>query len=344
MQALSGKEPPIESLKLRSIDNTDSSPDGYHIPRELIGEWATSDVDPFPDLEGLRKYAQQDRRVWDLLQSKVKPKDMPRIISQHQWPSADEITVEQMLKTHFDIVNLALEYTASRGKFVMIASGKCATAGNKENNITSIPDRSSFYVPTKFNEDGSPVFVFKELDHEGAQKIRNLLPGEIKIWYKFRREYLEVKGNEPGKRVGDYDLLKQAEMVFTQAYQYMNERNAAIGYIITDQELICIRRLCKERYGVKYGVMDISPSIPLSVEEGNLNAKLALFYIHFKYIMKEPHLGEMKRTPKPRNWGQLVRGIKHGRRVGQIEIREYSLRKPARESLLDLKDVREAWY
>ena len=346
MQALSGREPPIESLLLGSTDNTEPTTDKVHIPRELIGEWATSDVDPFPDLEGLRKYAQQDKRVWEQLQKKVKPGDMHRVLSQQPWPCVDEITVEQMLKIHFDIVNLALEYTASpSGPIVMIAGGKSGTAGNKENNVRSIPDRASFfYVPTKFDNEGSPVYCFEKINHKGARKIENLLPGEIKIWYKFRREFLDGINSDPNTNdCPAEDTLSQAETVFTQIYQYMNERGAAIGYIITDQELICVRRIKKERYGVRYGVLDISPAIPLSVEDGNLNAKLALFYIHLKYIMKEPHLRDMPKTPKPKNWSQFVRAMLRARVPESVESR-YKLRTASRGSPFNVTNMCETSY
>ena len=47
------------------------------------------------------------------------------------------------------------------------------------------------------------------------------------IYYKFRRDFLE-----PTRR-------HEAEQVFTQIYQYMNERHCVIHYLLTDQELIC---------------------------------------------------------------------------------------------------------
>jgi hypothetical protein len=92
----------------------------------------------------------------------------------------------------------------------------------------------------------------------------------------------------------------------------MNERNSAIGYLLTDRELICVRRIPEERLGVQYGVMDISRPIGLSVPEGRLNAKLALWYLHHRYAVKEPHLSELPRTPKPRNWRAKVKEIKDG--------------------------------
>jgi hypothetical protein len=53
---------------------------------------------------------------------------------------------------------------------------------------------------------------------------------------------------------------QQAEQIFTQIYQYMNERHSVIGYLITDQELICVPRIPEDGFGLRYGVIDISPS------------------------------------------------------------------------------------
>ena len=58
-QALEAEEPSLESLELGSTDNTEPTNDKIHIPRELIGDWSTSDTDPFPDRNDLIAYAQE---------------------------------------------------------------------------------------------------------------------------------------------------------------------------------------------------------------------------------------------------------------------------------------------
>ena len=60
----------------------------------------------------------------------------------------------------------------------------------------------------------------------------------------------------------------------------MNDRNCAMGYLISDFEAVGVRRPGVERCGVRYGVIDITESIPVSTQAGNLNAKLALWYIY----------------------------------------------------------------
>jgi hypothetical protein len=223
-----------------------------------------------------------------------------------------------MLKTNFDIVNLALETTTTNGKPLIIQGGKSATAGNKESGIKSEPDRASFFVPAT-RKGSAYVYSLEELDNRGSKKLRNIIPGEIKLYYKFRREYLDAtttSWNAKRKIMivrPDHVHRNQAEQVFTQIYQYMNERHSAVGYLMTDQELICIRRTPVERCGLQYGVIDISPSIPLSISGSALNAKLALWYLHHKYAVRHPHLNILPRTLKPRNWRTLVEKIRKAR-------------------------------
>jgi len=241
-----------------------------------------------------------------------------------------ETILEMMLKTHFDIVNLALELTAQDGRHFMIAGGKSARAGELEEGIDSEPDRASFLAPIS-GQEPNLVYCFDKLDSKGSKHLRSKIPGEIKLWYKFRLEFLDAmrasKHIKSENRVETPDHYKraQAEQVFTQIYQYMNERHSAIGYLITDRELICVRRIPEDRLGLRYGVIDVSPSIPLSAPEGQLNAKLALWYLHHRYAVKEPNLSEFRRTPKPRTWSRAVQAIIDARsavdnRVGGYEL------------------------
>jgi hypothetical protein len=240
-------------------------------------------------------------------------------MSREPIPVNSETQLEIAQQVHYDIVNLALERTQLKGRHVMIAGGKSATAGNKASKINSEPDRASFLAPTRQNgsddtmSESLLIYCFSELGHKGAAERQNLIPGEIKVSYKFRRSFLDATIEKNGRVTPYVALRQQAEQVFTQIYQYMNERNSAIGYVMTDQELICVRRTPVERCGLKYGVIDISPSIPLSVKRGSLNAKVALWYLHHKYGVNRPDLGHLRRTPKPRNWRQKVNQIIYSR-------------------------------
>jgi hypothetical protein len=316
-ECLAEEEPQLESLQLGSTDNTEPNPDKVYIPREIIREWGSSDIDPFPSLDGLVAYAKQDQRVWNALQTHIQGPDWLRVLSTFPWALNSETILEMMLKTHFDIVNLALERTAVNGKHVMIQGGKSATAGNIESKISSEPDRATFLAPAK-QEDSVFVYCLSELDRQGSKNLHNIIPGEIKLYYKFRRAYLDatnIQKKRNGQQVETPDdyKRKQAEQVFTQIYQYMNERHCSVGYLMTDQELICLRRSPEERLGLHYGVIDISPAIPLSASNGQLNAKLALWYLHHKYAVSSPHLNVFQRTPRPRNWSRLVKNIQRAR-------------------------------
>lgn len=345
-QCMEEMEPQMEALMLGSADNTEPTKDGLHIPLELIGEWAESDYDPFPTYDQVKAYAQKDKQIWKTLCSNIRNDDYPRVITTYQWPINSETTLEIMLKTHFDIVNLALEVTAMNNRHVTIAGGKSATAGDSERNITSQPDRASFIMPTEL--DGNAlIYCLTQLDSKNAKNLANILPGEIKLWYKFRREFKDATmTNKNGRNVPDWEKRKQAQQVFTQIYQYMNERDSAIGYLITDQELICVRRIRKERYGMRYGVMDISPGIPLSIEKGHLNAKMALWYLHHKYTVMHPKSYWLPRTEKPKNWKFFLGSIKLLRAAAESSIDVTSQRRTrARTNTPELPlEIRETFY
>lgn len=316
-KTLQAEEDSVESLDMGSTGNTEPTNDKIYIPRELIRDWAMATTDPFPDMHGLRAYATHEAELWTRLNTNILDIDYCRVASTWPEPVVSETALEIELKTHFNTVNLALEKTAVNGKSVMIAGGKSARAGDEEAKITSEPDRATFFAPTK---ETVPMFCFSgKLDHRGSKSVRNVMPGEIKVSYKFRRSFLDAMDESPKRKnnhTPDYPKREQAEMVFTQIYQYMNERSSATGYLITDQELICVRRTPEERCGLRYGVIDISPSIPLSAPEGQLNAKLALWYLHHKYAMKHPHLSDLPRTKKPAGWSQKVRTIRYARVLG----------------------------
>jgi hypothetical protein len=291
------EEDALMSLELGSKGNTEPTNDGIHIPRELFRDWNTYSDDPFPTFEALRQYAIKEG-VWDRLQENIASQDWYRVLSTIGWALNSETILEMMLKTHFDIVNLALERTITNGKHIMIQGGKSATKGNFEESLKTEPDRASFLAPAT-NEGGLFVYCLTELDRKGSKKRQNIIPGEIKLYYKFRRDFLDATVKTKHAIVPDWTARGQSEQVFTQIYQYMNERHCAVGYLITDQELICVRRKRESRHGLKYGVMDIAPPIPLSIRNGELNAKLVLWYLHHKYAVAYPHLNYLPRTPKP---------------------------------------------
>src|SRR5438045_3735203 len=125
------EEDALESLELGSKSNTEPTTDGIHIPRELFRDWNMYSDDPFPTFEALKQYAINEG-VWSRLQENIRPEDWYRVLSTVSWALNSDIILEMMLKTHFDIVNLALERTITKGKNVMIQGVKGATKGNSE--------------------------------------------------------------------------------------------------------------------------------------------------------------------------------------------------------------------
>jgi hypothetical protein len=337
---LQSTEPSMKSLSLRSRNNTEATIDKAHIPRELIGNWATSEYDPFPDLNTLTEYAKSNEVIWKALNEKIKPREISRVISTGYWPLTSETILEVNLKTVFDIVNLVLEKSVVDGRRILIQGGKGATAEEANNGIVSLPDRASHYLAQKptsefaltsagLDAENHFLYCVEEYNASaGSKAFQNIIPGEIKLSFKFRAEFLDANvvemDSEGNERITDKpDNFKrgEAEKVFTQIYQYLNERNRAVGYLINDQEVICVRRIPEERRGLFYGVMDISPAFPLENESGRINAKAALWYLHYKYGIREPHLGVMESTKKPRLWKSIVDNIKVERRKISGEVK-----------------------
>jgi hypothetical protein len=320
-QTLRKHEPAQESVPLNSTVNTKPCANEDRLPRALLYDWEMSRFDPFPDMNELEAYARDDPKIWQALNTQLRAKDYPLIITGYYWSAVCETAVEINLKTHFDIVNLALQKTAINGHHLVIRHGPAATKGDKERKLTSIPDRAGYQVSLPTPEDGSAYVIgLPDNTAKGPMKYRNLVPGEIKIYHKFRRQFLDATATmyDRKRRIyipidrPDKHKREEAEKVFTQIYQYLNERDCAIGYVISDQELICVRRVDEQRYGSWYGCMDISRAIPLSAAEGDMNAKLALWYLHHKYGMRYPKLGQLRRTLKPRDWHEMNQKIRDG--------------------------------
>jgi len=317
--AMEKPEVAVLTLCLGSTRNTDSTEDGVFLPIELVGSWGTCTRDPFPDYDRLVQYAKDDGVYDHLKKTKVKKSELGQVLTGRQWANNDEKMLEINLRIHFDIVNLVLENCIKRGKIVTMQGGKSGRAGEEEVNIKSEPDRATVLIPAPVRaENGETIFFdFRNLDSAGSRNYRNLIPGELKMAFKFNYDFIratkktQIRGRE--LEVPDWWKRGQAEQVMTQIYQYMNERSSAIGYLITEKELICVRRPGIERYGCSYGVIDISPPIPLSAPAGQLNAKLALWYLNYRYALKSPKLRVLPMTAKPDNWGGIVRSITNQR-------------------------------
>jgi hypothetical protein len=215
-------------------------------------------------MSALKSYARQDSKIWNALNTLIRAMDYPLILMGWYWATVCETVVEISLKTHFDIVSLALQKTAINGHHLVIQHGMAATNGDKENKLRSIPDRAGYSISIpKVEEDSAYVIGLPDSSAKGCMKYRNLIPGEIKMYQKFRRQFLDAKKLRYYKRTKTYiqtddpdeDKREEAEKVFTQIYQYLNERDCAIGYVISERELICARRVSEQRYGTWYGVL-----------------------------------------------------------------------------------------
>jgi hypothetical protein len=286
-----------------------------YIPRLLIRDWQESEYDPFPDYEGMEAYARQDPAVWAALWERLNGLEYVNILSSPHWVVADEIALEGNLKSHFNVINFALWKTSPPERRVMIQAGKAATQGYEhmdanQKALSTNPDKSSFLAKNEgiFVASALQLIDPKQHTHMKAKEHRNLVPGEVKISYKFRRDFLDAV-NKNGKR--HQGKTEEARKVFTQIYQYMNDRHCKYGYLITDHEAICIRRSGTSRHNLGYGVIDISQSLPLVTQESSriANAKFGLWYLHHKYAVMDETQGYMKKTPKPPGWRYLSRAV-----------------------------------
>lgn len=313
-KALIAWEPPLQSRKLASTSNTEPNEERVYIPKELYGDWNSCPTDPFPDFEGVVNYA-KSAGVWDALQKNIEKEDYASVITTPATPLVSEIAVEISLKSQFDIVNLALKKTCPPGSTIVLASGKAAMKDiDVDARAHMEPDRASFYHAYSVETE---EWCFCICDYDNNTKNVNLIPGEVKVSYKFKMSFLTgtKRDFDSGVAIPDLTRSLEAEKVFTQVYQYMNQLGAHYGYLITDRELICIRR-CDETV---YGAMDLSASIPLSTAEGNLNAKLALWYLHHRYVIHDPSETRMPRTPTTATWEDDVRKIYDKRKEREDE-------------------------
>src|SRR5579859_4966317 len=134
--ALCAKEPAIESLALQSSSNTSQSKEsaknkdgddeeGKRPPIYLPVEFF--ERESYPNVDEIQKLAEEIPGLWEKLQTQITSEDIPRVLSTWPWPIVNEIAVEMMTKTTFDIVNFALEKTKpdhyTRDGEVTIAGG-----------------------------------------------------------------------------------------------------------------------------------------------------------------------------------------------------------------------------
>jgi len=116
-----------------------------------------------------------------------------------------------------------------------------------------------------------------QYDANNPKTVYNRIPGDAKLFRKIRRSWLPPDGSTylAGQK------RREAEKVLSQIHGYMDMHEARYGYIVTDEELIFLRR----REG-KWGQLDISPAIRHDVrpdrESGVLNSLYVMFYFHWK--------------------------------------------------------------
>jgi hypothetical protein len=111
----------------------------------------------------------------------------------------------------------------------------------------------------------------------GAKNVFNRIPGDAKLYRKIRRSWLPPNGEL--YLTGEREV--EARKILTQVHGYMDMHEARYGYIVSDEELIFLRR----RPG-KWGQLDISPAIRHNVKpdrpSGTMNSLYVLFYLHWK--------------------------------------------------------------
>ena len=101
----------------------------------------------------------------------------------------------------------------------------------------------------------------------------------------------------------------------------MNENHSLWGYVLTDYELIIVRRT------TEYGRIRVSQSIPLSAAPGQLNAKIALWWLHYGVSFHEPKHendkgGFLPMSPLPdefRDFVDVVRKSRTERRYSVVQ-------------------------
>jgi hypothetical protein len=106
--------------------------------------------------------------------------------------------------------------------------------------------------------------------HIPAHKRTNRCPGEIKLSMKW--------GTDMAK--ADPSIQNPSYLpALSQIHHYMNVHSAKTGYIITDRELVALKRV-----GHAWGEMEMSDPILLyPVQKGGINVKIALWFLLSRY-------------------------------------------------------------
>jgi hypothetical protein len=161
---------------------------------------------------------------------------------------SSEMKLDVNLKHVYDKVNTVLERT---GFPIMIQGGK-----HQEGRDKKIPDLAA------------NTTMDMKLP---APRRYNRCPGELKPSIKFGTTM---------KNSADPYQRKQAYLtVYSQLHHYMNAHSAKTGYILTDKELIAMKR-----YGDEWGLVKVSKPIPFHPTKcGALNAKIALWFLVSRY-------------------------------------------------------------
>jgi hypothetical protein len=160
---------------------------------------------------------------------------------------SSEAKLDVNLKHIYDKVNTALERT---GYNITLQGGKHLKGVDK-----GIPD-----LAANLTHDM----------HIPAPERTNRCPGEIKLSRKWGAEM--PPDNSVAERISYMSAL-------SQIHHYMNVHSAKTGYIITDREMVALKRV-----GHAWGEMEMSDPIPLSpVRKGGTNVKIALWFLLSRY-------------------------------------------------------------
>lgn len=117
-----------------------------------------------------------------------------------------------------------------------------------------------------------------ETAHDLSGEIFNRIPGDAKLSHKINHSMLPPNGSRYRKKGKNIEARK----VLSQLNCYMDRHEARYGYILTDQELICVRR---RESG--WGHLDVAPpvahiAVPNAVTgAAKPNSKHLLFYLHW---------------------------------------------------------------
>lgn len=190
------------------------------------------------------------------------------------WEPRTESEVVRAMEPFFKQLNaLILQVTYVRGNnpaFLMIGDGTAAANRREGGNAeTKIPDRAAFWTNGRFplqdRHDKSQIA-------RPPKEIPCLIVGDFKRAGKFSWQMLNRAYNDEDKR--------EPQRVMNQIHDYMDMHHNRFGYILTERELIMLRR---RNDNERWGQLDFSPSIPVSAPEGQLNALMVLWYFHVKY-------------------------------------------------------------